>query len=419
MFFFHVAKLSLVPVLSIKRGIRPYVSSRPWLWHRYSTKYLWLWLKERLLLKVIICIKLYNYMKNVLLVLSSILSSCELEASLLDNVCDDDLFLVVIDELKSYEELAPYLGVSSEEVYELKNDHPHTYKLAKLKFLELWREKNGAKATIHALVCAFLKLKKRQTAENIVAHVKYISTSCQPSNPDSVHPEKAVHRYPNWEDMSKEERKAVKEKLIVENREVKRKFGTCCRRISRSFERREVRVTDLQMTIEAFKKIPELASAANVGKIFYIIMQHSSFFNYQLLEDVVRDLGSDEERELLSEYKVNVLKLYLQRSIFEVPFDSIATSASKSSTYRPCLKLFERIDLSAYEILIIKQDLAELLHLPSLELACFDDGSIHLVFSIPKEVYDKCSNTSPLYEYIAEDGSSSSHVITANIVLIL
>ena len=133
-----------------------------------------------------------------------------------------------------------------------------------------------------------------------------------------------------------------------------------------------------------------------------------------------RTWAATRKRELLSEYKNrHVLKPYLQRSIFEVPFDSIATSASKSSTFRPCLKLFERIDLSAYEILIIKQDLAELLHLPSLELACFDDGSIHLVFSIPKEVYDKCHDTSPLHEYIAQDGSSSSHVITADIVLIL
>ena len=211
-------------------------------------------------------------------------------------------------------------------------------------------------------------------AENIVGYIKHISTSCQPSNPDSVYPEKAIHRYPNWEDMSEEERKETREKLADENREVKRKFATCCRRISRSFERREVRVTDLKMTIEASKRIPELVSADNVGETFYIIMQHSSFFNYQLLEDVVRDLGSDEERELLSEYKVDVLKPYLQRSIFEVPFDSISTSASKSSTYCPCLKLFERIDLSAYEVLIIKQDLAELLHLPSLELGCFDDG---------------------------------------------
>ena len=251
--------------------------------------------------------------------------------------------------------------------------------------MEIWRDRNGAKATIHALVCAFLEFKKRQTAENIVEYVKHISTSCQPSNPDSVHPEKAVHRYPNWEDMSKEERKAVKEKLTVENREVKQKFATCCRRISRSFERREVDVIDLKMTIEALKRIPELASATNVGKIFYIIMHHSSFFNYQLLEDVVRDLGSDEERELLSEYKVNVLKPYLQRSIFEVPFDSISTSASKSSTYCPCLKLLERIDLSAYEVLIIKQDLAELLHLPSLELACLMMAAYILCFLFPKK----------------------------------
>ena len=346
------------------------------------------------------------------------MTSHQLEASLLDNVCDDDLFLVVIDEIESYEELAPYLGVSSEEVLKLKHDHPYT---VKRKILELWRDRNGAKATIHALVCAFLELKKWKTAENIVGYIKHISTSCQPSNPDSVHPEKAVHRYPNWEDMSKEERKATKEKLAVENRIVKRKFVTCFKRISLSFERRGVSFNQLKMTLNLGQvtNSSELASASSVEEVFVILSSHCSFFNYQLLEDIVKEPGNEKEEQLLSEYKNDILKPYLQRSIFEVPFDSIATSASKSSTYRPCLKLFEKIHLSAYEILIIKQDLAELLHLPSLELACFDDGSIHLVFSIPKEVYDKCLDTSPLHEYIAQDGSSSSHVITADIVLIL
>ena len=340
----------------------------------------------------------------------------ELEASHLDNACDDDLFLYVVDEIESFEELAPHLGITSVEVLELKSDH-RKYKEAKQNFLQLWRNKNGSDATIRDLVCAFLKLKKRQTAENIVAYIKHISTSCQPFNPDSVHPEKAVHRYPNWEDMSKEEREAVKERLIIENHDVKKKHATCFRRILRSFERRKVSVVDLKINVEGLKRLPELDSASTVEEVFYIILQHSSFFNYQLLEDVVEELGNEEEKQLLYEYKNDILKPYLQRSIFEVPLDSISTRASKS--YYPCLKLLEKIDLSANEVIIIKHDLAKLLQLPSLELAHFDDGSIHLVFTISKEVYDNCPDTSPLRDYIVQDESSSSYIITADIVLIL
>ena len=326
----------------------------------------------------------------------------------------------MVDEIESFEELAPYLGITSVEVLELKNDH-RKYKEAKQSFLQLWRNKNGSGATIHALVCAFLKLKKRQTAENIVAYMKHISTSCQPSNPDSVHPEKAVHHYPNWADMSKEERKAVKERLIIENRDVKKKHTTCFRRILRSFERRKVSVVNLKINVEGLKRLPELDSASTVEEVFYIILRYSSFFNYQLqlLEDVVEELGNEEEKQLLYEYKNDILKPYLQRSIFEVPLDSISTCAPKSSAYYPCLKLVERIDLSANEVIIIKHDLAKLLQLPSLELAHFDDGSIHLIFTISKEVYDSCPDTSPLRDYIVWDESSSSYIITADIVLIL
>ena len=311
------------------------------------------------------------------------------------------------------------LGITSVEILELKNDHCK-YKEAKQNFLQLWRNKNGSGATIRALVCAFLKLKKRQTAENIIAYIKHISTSCQPSNPDSVHPEKAVHRYPNWKDMSKEERKELKERLVIENRNVKKKYTTYFRRILRSFERRKVSVVDLKINVEGFKKLPELDSASSVEEVFYIIMRHSSFFNYQLFEDVVEELGNKEEKQCLYEYKNDILKPYLQRSIFEVPLDSISTScAPKSSAYYPCLKLLEKIDLSANEVIIIKHDLAELLQLPSLELAYFDDGSIHLIFTISKEIYDNCPDTSLLRDYIVWDESSSSYIITADIVLIL
>ena len=358
-------------------------------------------------------------MSCVALVLSAILSSHQLEASLLDSVCDDDLFLLVVDEMVSYERLAPCLGVTAVQVHEIQNDNPHNYKLAKQRFLELWRDKSGPSATIHALICAFLKNGDREVAEAIVAYVKHISTSCQPSNPDSVHPEKAVHRYPNWEDMSKEERKEVKERLVIENRDVKKKYTTYFRRILQSFERRDVSEIDLKINVEGLKKLPELASASSAKEVFYIIMQHSSFFNYQLLEDVVEELGNEEEKQLLFEYKNDILKPYLQRSIFEVPLDSISTCAPKSSAYYPCLKLLERIDLSANEVVIIKHDLAKLLQLPSLELAHFDDGSIHLVFTISKEVYDNSPDTSPLCDYIVWDESSSSYIITADIVLIL
>ena len=349
---------------------------------------------------------------------------CELEASRLNDACDDDLFLVVIDEMKVYEELAPCLGITEAEICEIQNDYRGNYKLAKQNFLQLWRKKNGTSATIYALIIAFLKIGDREVAETIVGYIKQIFLSCQQSNLDNVHPEKVAHdqRYRNWEDMSKEERKATKEKLVVENCQVRRKFATCFRRISRSFERRKASVNDLKMTLNlAFKKkLPELVSAANVGEIFVILSEHLSFFNYQLLDTIVDDLGNEEEREILSEYKNDILKPYLQRSIFEVPLDSVATSAHKKSSqtrYYLCLKLVENIDLSGDEIIVIKHNLAKLLQLPSLELAQFDDGSIHLIFSISKEVYDYIPVASPLHKFIVQD--KSSYISTADIVLIL
>ena len=357
-------------------------------------------------------------------VLSSILSSHELEASHLDDVCDDDLFQVVVDNMVEYEILAPSFGVTDVEVREIKEDNRFNFKLAKRRFLKLWKDKNGSRATIHALVHAFLKDNNRDIADTIIGYVKEIVISCQSSDPDSVHPEKAVHRYPNWNDMSKEEKKITKEKLVVENRQVKKKFTTCFRRISQSFERQKTCVSSLKTSVRLLKnsKLPELTSTTSVKEVFFIISQHSSFFNYQLLQDIIEEMKNEEGQWLLSEYKNEVLKPYLQRSIFEVPADSTATSASKSSAYmHACLKFPDKIDLPVSELLIIKNDLAELLKLPSraLELADFDEGSILLFFAISKAIYDSSPSTSPLRKYVMWDSHSLSYIITDNIILIL
>ena len=342
---------------------------------------------------------------------TTLLSSYELETSRLKHTCDDILFVFVTGKMMSYQQLAPVLGVTGVEVYEIEQNNAKDYRLQKQKFLELWRTKKGSGATIYSLVDAFLEVDDRKTAEAIVAYIQ-ISISCKKSNPDNVFPEKAVLCYPKWNDMSEEEKKKIKEKLVIENFVVQKKFGMCLREIAESFEKRRVCLSDLKMKLEAFKIPSELASATEVKQIFYIISQHSSFFNFGILEAIVEDLGNEEERQLLSEYKDNVLKPYLQKSIFEIPLDSISTSATKSSHIKLCLKLVDKPDLSANEAILIKHNLSQYLALPSLELAHYDDDR-RLFFAVSQEDSDTCLVNSPL---VVWDEDSSSYVIADDIM---
>lgn len=104
------------------------------------------------------------------------MSKYGLDQRSLEIPCGDDLFMVLVQEMESYERLAPYLRITVGQVYSIQRNTPHDYSLGKLCFLQLWREEKGGEATYYALVRAFLGMHDRQTAECIIRHAK--NTKC-------------------------------------------------------------------------------------------------------------------------------------------------------------------------------------------------------------------------------------------------
>ena len=74
--------------------------------------------------------------------------------------------------MRSCQKVAPYLGISDEDVDDIARDHDGGETSRKIATLQLWKKTNGYEATYLALMQAFLSMKDRQTAENIVRHAK-------------------------------------------------------------------------------------------------------------------------------------------------------------------------------------------------------------------------------------------------------
>ena len=213
---------------------------------------------------------------------------------------------------------------------------------------------------------------------------------------------------------------------------MKEKYATCLTEIAFSFQDRGVSIERVQMLL--LSKLPaksnatsdseilsnKIEAATSLSKLFVVLARHTSWFNYQFLEFLIEKLANEVEKAMWSSYKNEVLKPFLKRSLFQVPSNSLSSAAMSDVPAVPlCLKLVDDIDLSTKEALVIKDKLSELLEVPELELTSYDVGSVVLVFSIPKDIFNLYPAHSVLHQYIEYDKDEGSYYITANIATIL
>ena len=143
----------------------------------------------------------------------------------------------------------------------------------------------------------------------------------------------------------------------------------------------------------------ELRNAETIDDLFIILRPYMSFFNYELLECIIENIGSDENRRELGEYCTKFNE-FCRRKVVEVP--SRCFSQCEESMHTCAIK-HKRI---TFAVLVTKQDdhltslsivkrsqrkIANLLGLKSstLHLHSIEPGSILLVFSVPNFIVDE------------------------------
>ena len=102
----------------------------------------------------------------------------------------------------------------------------------------------------------------------------------------------------------------------------------------KSFESRCITVDDIVsalMTLGAFKPVikepqlpalrhclGELKAARSIENAFMVLKDYFSFFNYHIIEHIIKQLGTKEDKAELQKYK-NDFNQYAKRRIFECP----------------------------------------------------------------------------------------------------
>ena len=203
--------------------------------------------------------------------------------------------------------------------------------------------------------------------------------------------------------LSLEQQEGLRIRLCVESEDIVRKFGHLHSRVYESLCERNVPVDKLVthlLSLGAFNPVhkesqkpalqtffQELRNAKSVEDVLYIIRNCISFFNYHVIEHIVNELGTDQDKANLQNYE-REFDEYSKRRVYECP----PVYGPKSDADH--IDLVVKVD-SVYEEFTVKElkkfqyRLSRIFCVTPqsvLRLCKVEEGCLQLIFQIPSFV---------------------------------
>ena len=194
----------------------------------------------------------------------------------------------------------------------------------------------------------------------------------------------------------------LKSRLFYESNEMIKKFNRFFISVRQSLENRQVpirQVTEILMGFGTFKsvscypktstfveKFEALKAAKSMMDIMEIVRSYCNFFSYDIIEELVRALGNEEDQRNLMKY-IEEFNDYARRKVYECPTElSPVTETSQAIIYVTLDESYDGCTLS--HLRLLQQKLCKVLQISSsvLRLCRIEPGSIKLVFSLPRLV---------------------------------
>ena len=202
--------------------------------------------------------------------------------------------------------------------------------------------------------------------------------------------------------LNREQQQELEERLQFESQDIMMQFQKLVSATVKSLIRRKVPLDELVlhvMTLGAFDpvfkepqvpllqhRLEKLKTANTISKIFLVLNDYFSFFNYEIVEHIIIELGTDEDKENLHSYQQK-FDQYVERRIYECGLHL----GPESETDKPniIVKLDEQY--GNYRVAKIKRfchKLSETLHLSEgvLRLCRVQEGCVQLTFQVPSFV---------------------------------
>ena len=222
------------------------------------------------------------------------------------------------------------------------------------------------------------------------------------SDPQECVTSKSCLSFPflNLKKMSAEEKERLHQRLYSESEDMAFKFQGLFNATRRSLLERRISVEELLQYLDCLglikptfegsklpvlgRQLPELRKLDNTDSVMSVISGYCSFFNYRIVEEIINNLGTEQDKANLEKYKEE-FSIYAQRHVFECPSEVGEFSEVGNAN------MFVTLDAS-YEAYTVSHlyaftgNLERVLNIPavSLRLCRIGQGSLKLIFQLPQ-----------------------------------
>ena len=203
--------------------------------------------------------------------------------------------------------------------------------------------------------------------------------------------------------LSESDRKLLGGEITMQFRQISKKYASLTSSIRASLKQQGITPAQLAeklMDLEGFlplrkgenerrlleSRVSELSEATSIEKIFLILKEYCSFYNHEIIEYIVEELGTKDDKAKLKKYREDFTE-YCRRSVFECPFSS---GSEKSSHF---IDLVMKVDsdtmIKPYTVKAIElfhTQVAKLLQVTkyTLHLWSVEEGCLKVTFHIPQ-----------------------------------
>ena len=199
--------------------------------------------------------------------------------------------------------------------------------------------------------------------------------------------------------MSKEKKEELHQKLYAESEDMMYKFQELFKSTRDSLRKRKVPVKELVHHLECLgqlkptfndsgepvfrHQLPELRKTESVDDAMTVVNKYCSFFNYRMLEHLINNLGTEQDKLKLAKYKEDFAK-YGERRVFECPSKVGEMSEEGPNMIVTLDNSFDNCTVNHLHSFI--GNLQKILNIAHLKLCRISHGSIKLIFQIPHSV---------------------------------
>ena len=222
--------------------------------------------------------------------------------------------------------------------------------------------------------------------------------------------------------LTHEKQQELRGRLWSESRDIMIRFQELVSATIKSFKRRCVPLDELVshvMALGAFDPVfkgpqvpvfhdyfKELKAADTIPKVFMVLNDYFSFFNYHIIEHIIKELGTEEDKSELQKYKED-FKQYAKRRIFEcLPEFGLISDTDHAGVFVKVDSHYEKYTVA--EIEGFRHKLSKILQVSSqgiLHLCRVDKGCFQLLFQVSSFVQQKIFPLSREQEKVLEDES--------------